>query len=184
MIPKIYVDVKNKLKTELKGQFVSLTTDGWTSRATDSYINITSCHIDAKLEMKNYVLQPQAMPDSHTDSNIAAVLKEAVTEWELFPPNPPIVSDNAANMSVAAKEFGTTLRVGCFAHTLNLACGRALKLNTVSKLLARMRRIVAYFHRSTTAAAVLKQKQELLQLPSYKLVIDVQTRWNSALDMT
>lgn len=123
------------------------------------------------------------MTHSHTGSNIAEVLNEAVAEWGLKP-NPPIVSDNATNMAVAAKEFGSSLHVGCFAHTLNLACGRALKLNKVSKLLARMRRIVAYFHRSSSAAAILKQKQELLQLPAHKLIIDVQTRWNSALDMT
>lgn len=57
MIPQIYDDVKDKLKSEVKDKFVSLTTDGWTSRATESYITITSCHIDSKWELKNYVLQ-------------------------------------------------------------------------------------------------------------------------------
>ena len=30
---------------------------------------------------------------------------------------------------------------------------------------------------------ILKEKQKMLQLPDHKLVTDVQTRWNSALDM-
>ena len=53
----------------------------------------------------------------------------------------------------------------------------------MSHLLARMRRAVAYFHRSTVANAILKDKQKFLQLPEHKLLIDVATRWNSALDM-
>lgn len=103
-------------------------------------------------------------------------------EWNL-PPNPPVVTHNASNMTVAAEELGTCLHVRCLAHTLNLACGKALQITSVSHLLARMRRVVGYFHRSAVATAILKEKQKLLQLPEHKLVIDVATRWNSAVDM-
>lgn len=59
------------------------------------------------------------------------------------------------------------------------------KLRSVSHLLVRMRRVVGYFRRSAVANAILKekQKQKLLQLPEHNLVIDVATRWNSAVDM-
>ena len=83
------------------------------------------------------------MAESHTGVNVANVLLEAIEEWKL-PANPPIVTDNASNMTVAVKEAGLPLHIGCFAHTLNLACGKALKLGNVSKLLARVRRIVSY----------------------------------------
>ena len=53
----------------------------------------------------------------------------------------------------------------------------------VANLLARMRKIVAFFHRSNIAAHLLKTKAEGLALPQHKLVIDVCTRWNSAYDM-
>ena len=123
------------------------------------------------------------MPESHTGANIAAVLTEATEEW-CIQPHPPLVSDNASNMIVAGKEFETDLHVTCFAHTLNLACGRALKIGSVAKLLAKMRNVVAFFHRSCQATKLLSEKQKLLKLPEHKLIIDVQTRWNSALDMT
>ena len=110
------------------------------------------------------------------------VLREAVTEWNL-PPSPPTVTDNSSNMTVAAEELGTSLHVGCLAHTLNLACGKALKITSVSHLLARIRRVVGYFHRSVVAAEILKEKQRLLQLPEHNPLVDVATRWNSALDM-
>jgi len=71
----------------------------------------------------------------------------------------------------------------CLAHTLNLARGKALKITSVSQLLAGMRRVVGYFHRSAVATSILREKQKLLQLPEHKLVIDVSTRWNSAVDM-
>ena len=82
-----------------------------------------------------------------------------MTEWNL-PPSPPIVADSASNTTMAAEELGTSLHVGRLAHTLNLACGKALKITSV-----------------------LKEKQRLLQLPEHNLVVDVATRWNSALHM-
>ena len=85
-------------------------------------------------------------------------------------------------MIVAADEFGS-IHIGCLAHTLNLACGKALRIISVANLLAKMRRIVTYFHRSCLATTALKEKQTLLQLPEHKLINDVSTRWNSALDM-
>lgn len=43
--------------------------------------------------------------------------------------------------------------------------------------------MVAYFHCSAIASAVLKEKQKRLSVRSHKLAIDVQNRWNSAVDM-
>lgn len=53
----------------------------------------------------------------------------------------------------------------------------------MSRLLGRVRPIVAHFHRSSVANSILKEKQLLLDLPQHKLVMDVKTRWNSAFDM-
>ncbi|XP_033754863.1 zinc finger BED domain-containing protein 1-like [Pecten maximus] len=50
-------------------------------------------------------------------------------------------------------------------------------------LLSRVKRIVAFFHRSSVANSLLKTKQDLLKLPHHKLIIDVATRWNSSYDM-
>ncbi|KAI4791864.1 hypothetical protein KUCAC02_033757 [Chaenocephalus aceratus] len=86
-------------------------------------------------------------------------------------------------MTIAAEEAAFTLHVKCYAHTLNLAAQRALKITAVARLLGRVRRIVNFFRRSTTANHMLKEKQRLLQLPEHKLMTDVVTRWNSAHDM-
>lgn len=57
VIPEIYTKVSAELKKELKGNYVAITTDGWTSRATESYVTITSSHINHEWNIKNYVLQ-------------------------------------------------------------------------------------------------------------------------------
>ena len=126
------------------------------------------------------MLQTTEVLTSHTANNIANMLTGAIQEWGLTSKDPAVLTDNAANM-VRAVEIMQLMHVGCFGHTLNLASQAGLKI--VSRLLARVRRIATFFHQSTTANHILKEKQNLLQLPAHKLTSDVVTRWNSALDM-
>lgn len=51
----------------------------------------------------------------------------------------------------------------------------------VSRLLGRVRKVMAVFHRSATA--VLTEKQKMLEIASHKLITDVATRWNGSMDM-
>ncbi|XP_028837232.1 zinc finger BED domain-containing protein 1-like [Denticeps clupeoides] len=182
-VPRIYDKVKDNVKSALSSvPRVALTCDVWTSRATEAFVTINCHYVDEEWELMSHVLQTRAMHESHTGSNIAELLKAALVEWDLVSKDPAIVTDNAANMSVAAELVGM-LHFRCFAHTLNLASQRALKLPAVARLLGRVRRISTFFKRSTTASHVLRQKQKLLELPEYKLMTDVVTRWNSAHDM-
>ncbi|KAM4546398.1 E3 SUMO-protein ligase ZBED1-like [Fundulus diaphanus] len=115
---------------------------------------------------------------------MARLLLDVVEEWQLTDKSVVLVTDNAANM-ICAAEIGKFPHVKCFAHTLNLAVQRALKLPTVSRLLDRVRRVAAYFHRSTKAKHLFEENQKVvLKLTSpLKLITDVATRWNSGLDM-
>ncbi|CAM4635157.1 unnamed protein product [Leuciscus chuanchicus] len=115
---------------------------------------------------------------------MARLLLDVVAEWQLTDKSVVLVTDNAANM-ISAAEIGKFPHVKCFAHTLNLAAQRALKLPAVSRLLGRVRRISAYFHRSTKAKHLFEENQRVvLKLTSpLKLITDVATRWNSAHDM-
>ncbi|KAJ4940609.1 hypothetical protein JOQ06_026906 [Pogonophryne albipinna] len=173
-VPRLYAQTKAHVKASLgKAERVALTCDGWTSRTTEAYVTITAHFINEEWELVMYVLQTRDMPESHTGHNLAEHLRKA--EWEITEKDPVIVTDNASNMTIAAEEAAFTLHVKCYAHTLNLAAQRAL--------LGRVRRIVNFFRRSTTANHMLKEKQRLLQLPEHKLMTDVVTRWNSAHDM-
>ncbi|KAL0146480.1 hypothetical protein M9458_058111 [Cirrhinus mrigala] len=190
ILPALYKETRAKVAQSLKqAECISITTDGWTSRATQSYVTITAHAMTSEWEIKTFVLQTWVLFESHTGHNIGEVLKSAVSEWELDMvcynnhQGITVVTNNARNMGVVVKEAGLSPHVKCFAHTLNLASQAGLKVNRVSRLLGGVRRVAAFFHRSSTATAVLTSKQQMLNLPVHKLIMDVVTRWNSSLDM-
>ena len=117
---------------------------------------------------------------------ISFLLQSAVEEWGLKKSQPiAITTDNASNIvsgiNSISSEFSPHIR--CFAHTLNLATQKAIKCQQVDRVAARIRRIVPFFHKSSTATAIMESKQHLLELPKHKLIQDVSTRWNSTYDM-
>ncbi|KAI4829903.1 hypothetical protein KUCAC02_001563 [Chaenocephalus aceratus] len=132
--------------------------------------------------MQSHVLQTRPLYEQHTSTHLAEVLKEVVSEWKLERPGNtiPVTTDNARNIVNAISEAGLGPQIGCFAHTINLAAQKSTGINKVSRLLSRIRSVVSFFHRSTTAA---QYKQEMLNVPKHKLIHDVPTRWNSSYDM-
>lgn len=148
VIPKLYEESKSKIVQILKDAVsIAITTDGWTSRSTQSYITITAHTVNSDWKMENVVLQTRPLFESHTGANIAEVLQTAVTDWELKKPNHDItiVTDNARNMDVAVREAGLKPHIKCFAHTINLATQAGLGVPRVARLLGRVRRVAAFF---------------------------------------
>ncbi|XP_077375916.1 E3 SUMO-protein ligase ZBED1-like [Festucalex cinctus] len=183
-IPALYAQVKSQVEEELaRAERVALTTDAWTSCATESYITITAHHINSDWQLKCHVLQTRVFKGSHTGKNIGALLKQACTDWNLVDKHPALITDNASNMVLAGEEAEMSPHLMCFAHTINLASQKAFKVNTVARLLGRVRRVVSFFHRSVRAVNILQEKQKQLALPHHKLIQDVSTRWNSSYDM-
>ena len=97
-----------------------------------------------------------------------------------------VTTDNVAHMVVTVRESGLNQHIGCFAHSINLASQRAIKLTHIDRLLGRIRRIVGYFQRSPKAA-ILKEKLVLLEIHKptgpRKLIMVVSTRGDSTFDM-
>ena len=186
VVPQLYEEVKLGVISQLNcAPAVALTTDGWTSRATQSYETITAHFINDEWDMTNYVLQTRVLGEVHTGHNLAVGLKKAMSFWNLSRNgiNPTLTTDNASNVCNAVKEAGASAHIRCFAHTLNLSTRKGLDLPQMDRLLGRVNRIVSFFHRSDTANTQLKAKQKLLELPQHKLLQDCKTRWNSSYDM-
>ncbi|XP_013767335.1 uncharacterized protein LOC106456263 [Pundamilia nyererei] len=81
-------------------------------------------------------------------------------------------------MDVALKKLDF-LKVGCFAHTLNLAAQKVYDIPAVSSWCAKIRSVVVWLKRSSLSKTVLREKQRILNLPEHNVILDVKTRWNS-----
>lgn len=76
-----------------------------------------------------------------------------------------ITSDNASNMTVAIEVAGVQ-KLGCLALASNKAL--SLPLHLLQRVLANVRSVDTFFHKSNIATEVLQEKQLTLQLPKHK----------------
>ncbi|XP_069699303.1 E3 SUMO-protein ligase ZBED1-like [Periplaneta americana] len=171
---------KEKVKVQLESaEYVTITTDGWTSINNESYLSVTA-HYIKNVQMESYLLECYKYDAKHTAQNLAEELKRVTREWGIQQKIVCVVSDNAANIVAAIRLTGWK-HIPCFAHNLNLIvqCG----LHCIHDISAKIKRTVEFFKRSPQAATKLKEMQEQLGEPVLSLKQDVVTRWNSTLDM-
>ncbi len=98
---------------------------------------------------------------------------------------PIAVTDNAANERKAI-DILQWLHFGCYGHRINLVVKNALALPEISCIIGKGRRVVTFFHQSTSTNDLLLAKQRRLMdanLVGHKRKNDVPTRWNSSLQM-
>jgi hypothetical protein len=173
------------LKKELEGvSDVAITHDGWTSINTESYGTVTGHYITEDWVLKSVVLETKRIEGSHTGENIKNHLVETQVKWSL-PPKPIAVTDNAANEKKAFELLGWP-RFGCYGHRINLMVKRTLAIPELARIVAKGRKLVTYFHQSSSTNDLLLAKQKLLlddTVVGHKLIMDCPTRWNSTHDM-
>lgn len=191
VVPELYKDtvryIKGILHADLQEgiQSLSFTSDMWTSKANDSYTSLTCHYLTPSFELRAFALSNTLMTDSHTASNILAHLQEMMAEWELPLDKLPVyfVSDNARNYRAALRSLQCTA-LQCLGHTLQLAIKDSKETTPgVPDILKKCRAIVGHYKHSTKATTSLQECQRQLELPTLKLVQDVETRWNSEHDM-
>ena len=137
----------------------ALTLDYWTSRATDSYLDITVHCISVDWQMVSYVLETKEVIERHRSENVAEDIKVVVHKWGLTHRIDCITTDNARNI-VAAMRLVQWKRHPCFAHTLQLGVKAGLTIPAVANILASCRKIVGHFKHSYLAQNALEKKQE------------------------
>ena len=119
------------------------------------------------------------MTERHTGVNIGQEILGICDEFDVGT-KVALVTDNASNMAIAAKECDMT-HVNCFSHTLQLAVEDGLKIDQISKTLSVSRKLVGHFSHSSLALNALFEKEQ--GESKLKLVQDVPTRWNSSFQM-
>lgn len=83
LMEKKHRDITEKLKAVLKQtECVALTTDIWTSVATEAYLGVTCHFLGEDWEMKSLSLTTMPLEERHTAANIADWLEETTAKFK------------------------------------------------------------------------------------------------------
>lgn len=187
-------------------EYVTLTTDMWTSSCkTESYVAVTAHYVTKDWQLASVWLDCCRFVGAHTAPDIRNEIFAICRRWGVERKINAIVTDNAANMKAAVALLGWDW-LPCLAHTLNLAVKDAI--NAVEHSRQKVKAIVEHFHRSTSASDKFEEMQNTIAESAasaaatvagadaariacgehgtntaYKLLNDVETRWNSTYAM-
>lgn len=181
LLPAVFEEVYLKVSDLLRDEVMSITitTDCWTSRNTDGVMAVTGHFINSKFEVKSVLLECVGYEGGHGSTNLADNLRKVISNWNISEQSILLgISDNAANIK---KAIATNLKwrhFGCYAHTLNLIVGDALKLIQEGTL-NKVSKVVTHFRQSANAKSKLDNVQRQQGKEPKKLKKDVVTRWNS-----
>lgn len=180
MITNLYAECHHKVnRSMLAIGNVVLTTDMWTSRATEAYLSITAHFVDDDWKKQSYVLETTCLLGQQTSDSIGVEIKRMTDEWDITAKVHAIVTDNSPDMIAAVEKAGFA-HFPSFAHTLNWVVIDAINSTPdLLPILQKCSNIVSYFNHSTTAADQLQELQKQLKIAERKLVRSVETQWTS-----
>ena len=146
MIPAWYQVERENFISEFRDvKKAAITADGWTSLAQDHYITVT-VHYTKQGKILGKVLRTKAVYEAQTGAVVAEEIEEILQEFGISDKVVAATVDNAGNMNVAMKKL-QLVKIGCFAHTLNLAAQKIHQCNTVTNWAARVRAVVKWMRK-------------------------------------
>ena len=170
---------------------VCLTSDLWTSVATDGYITLTTHFITDDWVLHKQILNFSYFPSPHTGITISEKMYKMLCEWSLEFKLFSITLDNASsneafvntlktqlNLRNALLNKGEFFHIRCCAHILNLIVQEGLKEMDAS--VVKIRESVKYIKGSQGRKEKFKECISQVALEKKRgLRQDVPTRWNS-----
>ena len=193
---RVYKREKLNLKVALQDvDYISLTTDLWTSNQTIAYMCVVAHYIDADWKMQTRVLAFIELDPPHSGHVIADAVWECIIEWEIESKVISITLDNASNNDVAVKDLKAKFtsrrckqfekdyfHVRCCAHIVNLVVQDGIAC--MGTLITNLRETVKYFKKSTSCLSKFVDICRGLDLNiGAHLTLEVCTRWSSTYKM-
>ncbi|KAJ9535682.1 hypothetical protein OSB04_un001165 [Centaurea solstitialis] len=194
---KTYGKEMKRLRDELIAcpSRICLTSDAWTSIATDGYLSLTAHYVDSNWVLRKKILNFSHFSPPHSGIALAEKITDMVTSWGIEKKLFSITLDNAsANDSCVAilktnftsknllLHDGELFHVRCCAHILNLIVQDGLK--EIDEAVIKIRDSVKYIRGSEGRKIKFRQCISQTSLESKKgLHQDVPTRWNSTYKM-
>ena len=180
-------------------QYVAMTTDLWTSKASEPYIGITAHFANEGHSLSERTLACREIPYPHSSENIAKIIFEIAEQFKISKKLVSLTCDGASNMQglntilhskYSISELSNASKpipyFWCFGHLLNLVVQQALKSSDeVVDLITKVRNLAKFFKGHPKQMEALQRAQQILNKngPFQKPKIDVVTRWNSILAM-
>lgn len=183
--------------------FISITTDSWTSCQNYNYLSLT-CHFLENFEFRSFALSFKNLLGGHTADNLKENILGFLEEFSLKNKIFSIVTDNAANIRKTVQDINLNHEpVRCTGHVLQLivkkfiqTCENFYKDNEheaidtepmksyhkVGNILSKCRAIVCSFNHSCQLKELLENQQSNEE-ECLNLIQDVKTRWHSTLSM-
>ena len=130
----LYEQKRKRVLAEMSStQHASLTVDGWSSRAQDSYVGTTAHFFNNNWLLQTYTLATHPMDDRHTAINLQHLFSLVTEDWEIGNKIIGVVHDNAQNICSAIDLLpNVPYSVSCAAHTLQLCIKDAM--NSVPRI--------------------------------------------------
>lgn len=184
MLANKYADAVSTVKKIINEvNYVSVTTDIWTSDSNKAYISLT-CHFVYNDKLRSQVLSTNEILGAHTGKNIGDAINVILNDWEIADKVVTFVSDNGSNIKCAINQYIQKHHHPCVAHTLNVCVTDSIKENeTFNLILKKCRTLVTHFKHSVLASEKLTNTQKQMGFSVLKVKQDVSTRWNSSLIM-
>jgi len=190
IVPGLYSQKVAEVKLDVSSAIsLAFTTDGWTSRANNSYLSYTAHFLTQDFEPRNYCLNVENVDESHTAHNLAISMSKCISAWTTDEQQKSnmklyVVADNAANIQAALNKLPHCNALSCFAHTLQLAINSAISDCTdLQTTISKAKSITAHFKHSVQSTQKLLALEKQMGLPELKLKQQCPTRWNSTYDM-
>lgn len=181
LIPEMYEKVSEKLKDSLSSiDFVSITTNVWSSVAQDSYISLT-CHcITKEFLYQHLCLHAVPFNERHTGEHIGTMLTNCLQKWNISKKLHVVVRGNGSNFVAGLRNNGIP-NVPCLVQLV--VQDGCLAQPAVITLTARARKLVGHYKSSHVALQALFKTQEQLHMSRARLIQYEPTRWNSTFYM-
>ena len=182
-----YSELKTQVSSILEQvQYLSFTTDIWTSPTAMPYMAVTAHWIEKDWNQISIVLGFAPAPDSHTGLNIKEIFFNVLEDFKVQDKLFCITTDNASNNTTFVQEIPgfnpNEHRIRCLAHIINLSA-QSFLVSLVEPLLDQIRKIIKKIRYSQTNLNQLKNLCDGASIRYNKPVLDVKTRWNSTYQM-
>ena len=147
------IDTKEKIKALIKGQYVALTVDHWTSKAKDNYSSLMVHYINDDDLLVTHILACEKHSGHTQGEDILFDLLEALKEWGILENKfVSLVSYMEAKMNKAGRLLeGRTysIHMYCICHVTQLTAELGFSGGRMLDCLKKLIALVTHFNKST-----------------------------------